>query len=214
MPSLFRSSALSALLLCAAVPPLPARAEAAGDSQPVQPSPVDELKKQLGEVKGSIAALNQKIDESAKQFDTLTDPEAARKELENLREVVGAALAAVADNGNAARMGAKALAFAEGKLAALERETKYAREDKDLLVAEWRRIAADTRAATDDLANAAKEFTQLLRVVQTRQDFISELQQIDNARRMLEVIRQVASAIRASSEQLKAFIRKIAPPGT
>lgn len=198
----------------AAPGPVAMAQQPAAETQPLLASPVEDLKKQMGEVKGNIEALNQKIDESAKQFDTLTDPEAARKELEKLRETVSAALAAVAGNGNAAKLGAKAQAFAENKLSQLERESKYAREDKDLLLGEWRRIVSETRSATDDLNNAAKEFSQLLRTVQTRQDFIGELQQIDNAKRMLEVIRQLAGDIRNSSEQLKGFIRRIGQPGT
>lgn len=209
MSSLPRSL-LAAILLASATPGF---AQNASD-QPLLPSPVDDLKKQMGEMKGNVEALNQKIGESAKQFDTLTDPEAARQELEKLRATVSDALAAVADNGAAAKLGAKALSFAENKLSQLERETKYSKEDKDMLVGEWRRIVSETRAATDDLNNAAQEFSRLLRIVQTRQDFLGELQQIDNARRMLEVIRQLASDIRTSSESLRSFIRKIGTPGS
>jgi hypothetical protein len=120
----------------------------------------------------------------------------------------------VSDNGDIASLGQKALAFAQNKQRELQSDTRFAPADRDYLLAEWRRIVAETERATNDLAGARQEFSQLLRTVQTRSDYIEELQAINNAQKMLEVIRKLAGELRSASDLMKSFIRSLTPPGT
>jgi hypothetical protein len=178
------------------------------------PTPIDEFKKQSSEVQKSLQSVLAKIDQSAKEIETLSKPETAHQQIEDLQATIADALGTVADNGPVATLGAKALKFATDKQRQFETDTEFAPEDRAMLLREWKTIRDDTERATADLAKARDEFAQLLRTVQTRGDFIAELQAINNAQRMLEVVRQLAGEIRNTSDAMKAYVRNIVPPGS
>lgn len=178
---------------------------------PVQ-NPVDDFEGSVAEVKGSLEALSGRIEDSSKTIETLSTSAAARVELEKLQGVVADALGMVADDSRVATLGQKVIDFARAKQAQLESETKFTKEEREFLLGEWRRIAADAVAANDKLQNARNEFAALLRTVQTRSDYIEELQALNNADRMLAVVRQLANDLRAATDVLKVFVRTITPP--
>jgi chromosome segregation ATPase len=176
-------------------------------------TPVEEFSKQIEQLKRTFTDLNQKIDESTKSIDRSTDVDRARKEIEGLRSVVSTLLGAVADNGEVAQIGAKAHERAQQKLKALEQDTRFKANEKDFLVDQWRKLNDETEQAITELSGARKEFTELLRTLQTNEDFIEELVQIRQAKKAIEVIRQLTKDIRDASDQLKKLIGGIKPPG-
>src|SRR5262252_4543753 len=94
-----------AFLLMTAIPARPGLAQTA--QKPDAIGPVEDFSRQLDELKKSFVELNKRIEESARTIDRETDPQASRKEIAELRELVGSLLGAVADNG--ARQCARAL---------------------------------------------------------------------------------------------------------
>ena len=74
-------------------------------------------------------------------------------------------------------------------------------------------MAEETERASDELGGVRKEFADLLRVLQTREDFIDELMQIRRAGEAINVIRQLSKEITDASDSLKRLIRAIKPPG-
>src|SRR5262249_23292640 len=199
------------LLLVAAGTAQPLRAE---PEQGAAPSTADdEFSRQLSELKRSFADLSKKFDDSARSIDQLNSAEAARKEIEELRESVGQLLGAVADNGTVFSLGARALARAEEKLKSLERETRYRPEDTHFLIDRWRELRDATESAIRELEGARKDFAELLRKLQTSEDFIDELLQIREHRRALDVIHQPTDGIRDASDKLKKLLGTIKTPG-
>jgi len=173
----------------------------------------DEFSRQLKELKQTFGDLSKKFEESAKNIDRLSSAEDARKEIEELREQVGTLLGAVADNGAVWSLGAKALNRADEKLRALERETRYRPEDRQFLIERWRELRAATEGAIGELETARKDFAELLRKLQTSEDFIDELLQVREHQRALEVIHQLTDGIRDASEKLKKLLGAIKTPG-
>ncbi len=200
-----------AALLLAALLAMPALAQTPG--QPDAITPVEEFSKQLEAFKKTIPELNKKIEDSAAQVDRWTDVEKARKEIEELRAIVGAALGAVSDNGAVSELGSKALTHARAKLRALEADTRFKPEEKQFLVEQWRKLRDETERATEELGSARKEFAELLRTLQANDDFIDELMHIRQAQKALEVIQRLTKDIRDASDQLKKLIGAIKPPG-
>ena len=95
-------------------------ANAQSQSQPPDAiTPVEEFSRQLEQFKNTIPQLNKQIEDSTAAVDRWTNVERARKEIEELRAIVGAALGAVSDNGVVSQLGATALAHAREKLRAL-----------------------------------------------------------------------------------------------
>jgi DNA repair exonuclease SbcCD ATPase subunit len=176
-------------------------------------TPVEEFSRQLEQFKNSIPQLNKRIEESATAVDRWTNVERARKEIEELRALVGAALGAVSDNGTVSQLGAKALTHAREKLRMLEQDTRFRPEERQFLTEQWRRLRADTERANDELAAARKEFADLLRTLQANEDFVDELVQIRQAQKALEVIQRLTQDIRQANDQLKRLIGGIKPPG-
>ena len=208
--SLLAAVAALALLVVAS---LPAVAQEARPAQPDAISPVEEFSKRLDEFKKSIPELNKKIEDSAGAVDQWTDVDKARQEIEELRAIVGAALGAVSDNGTVSQLGEKALAHARNKLKSLEQDTRFKPEERQFLIEQWRRLKEETERANDELGSARREFTELLRTLQSNEDFIDELVQIRQAQKALEVIRRLTKDIREASDQLKRLIGGIKPPG-
>ena len=176
-------------------------------------TPVEEFSRQLDQFKNSIPQLNKRIEESTASVDRWTNVERARKEIEELRALVGAALGAVSDNGVVSQLGTKALAHAREKLRMLEQDQRFRPEERQFLTEQWRRLRVETERATDELAAARKEFAELLRTLQSNEDFIDELVQIRQAQKALEVIQRLTQDIREASDQLKKLIGGIKPPG-
>jgi DNA repair exonuclease SbcCD ATPase subunit len=191
----------------------PAQAQGSGSGQADAITPVEEFSKQLEQFKKSIPELNKRIDDSAAAVDRWTDVEKARKEIEELRGLVGTALGAVSDNGAVSQLGAKALAHAREKMRTLEQDTRFKPEEKQFLMDQWRKLRDETERATEELGAARREFAELLRTLQSNEDFIDELMQIRQATKALEVIRRLTGDIREASDQLKKLIGGIKPPG-
>jgi len=82
-------------------------------------------------------------------LDEVTDVDKARKEIEDLREIVGNMLGAVSDNGTVSQLGAKALAHARGKLRTLEHEQRFKQEERQFLVDLWRKLITDAGLELD-----------------------------------------------------------------
>jgi hypothetical protein len=171
-----------------------------------------QFSQQLDELKKSFTEIGRNIDESAKSIDAIKSPEQGRKSIEDLRGQVSKLLGAVADNGEISALGAKALALAEEKLKSLERETRFKPEEKQYLVNRWRELRTATEAAIKDLDIARKDFAELLRSLQTSEDYIDELMQIREHEKALQVIHQLSDGIREASIRLKKLLGTIKPP--
>jgi DNA repair exonuclease SbcCD ATPase subunit len=176
-------------------------------------TPVEEFSRQLEQFKKSIPHLNKKIEDSTSSVDRWTDVTTARKEIAELRALVATALGAVSDNGVVSQLGTKALAHARSKLQALQHDTRFRPEERQFLVEQWRRLAVETETAADELADARRQFSELLRELQANEDFIDELVQVRQAQKALEVIKRLTGDIRDASDQLKKLIGGIKPPG-
>jgi DNA repair exonuclease SbcCD ATPase subunit len=208
-----RLLALPALLFALAVLPASPAARAQSPAAPNAATADDEFSRQLDELKKTFAELSKKFDDSAKSIDRLSNADAARKEIEELRDHVGALLGALADNGTVWSLGAKALARAEQKLKSLEQETRYRPEDRQFLIDRWRELRTATEASIKELEGARKDFAELLRKLQTSEDFIDELLQIQEHQRALAVIHQLTDGIRDASDKLKKLLGSLKAPG-
>jgi len=211
--SLLGGALRGALCTIAAVAVLstPSLAQAPKDAEAF--APVEDFARKVEEFSKSAPELNRKIQEGAKAIEGMAEVSKARKELEQLRGAVADLLGRVSDDGDLARLGARALEQSRAKLKALEQENRFTADERGFLVSQWRELIRQTEAASADLDRARVEFVELLRTLQTREDFIDELMQIRRAAEALTVIRQLTSDLRDASEKLKTLIGGIKPPG-
>ena len=212
-PRRYLVAAILTLALLSGAALLAARPVGAQTDTKQSQSPDVQFSQQLDELKKSFGEVGRQIDESAKSIDSIKSPEEGRKSIEELRGQVAKLLDAVADNGEISKLGAKALALAEEKLKSLDRETRFKPEEKQYLVNRWRELRAATETAIRDLDGARKDFADLLRSLQTSEDYIDELMQIREHEKALQVIHQLSDGIRDASVKLKKLLGSIKPPG-
>jgi chromosome segregation ATPase len=176
-------------------------------------SPVDEFTKQLEDFQKSVPDLNKRIQNSAGAIDSSTDIDKAKTEIDGLRDEVSTLLGAVSDNGPVSQLGMRALDHIHAKLKALSAETRFKPEERQYLIDQWQRLQAQTETATKELDDARAQFAALLQTLQSNEDFISELIEIRQAEKALDVIRSLSHDIRDASTQLNKLIGSIKPPG-
>jgi Mg2+ and Co2+ transporter CorA len=209
--SLLRAPLLLAaalLLLLWLAPPVLAQGESTD-----APAAGDEFSRQLDEFKKTITELSKKIDDSAQSIDRMTEVDKARKEIVEMRAAVGTLLASVADNGVVAQLGTKALNRTRDKLRTLEQDSRFKPEERAFLIERWRELNQATERATEELGEARKQLVDLLRTLQSNEDFIDELIELRESKKALEIIRQLTSSIRGASDKLKTLIGGIKAPG-
>jgi DNA repair exonuclease SbcCD ATPase subunit len=215
LPSVVRLAAsVGVLLVALAGPPALAQssqtAPGAGASDAV--APVEEFSRQLEELKKTFADLSKRIESSAKAIDNATDPVASRRELEDLRGIVSALLGAVADNGEVARLGSKALEHARAKQKSLREDTRFTPEQRDFLLRQWDKLGRDTEAATAELDAARARFAKVLRTLQINDDYVGELMELRQGNEALKVVRDLARQIHEASDMLNNFINTLTAP--
>jgi len=201
------------LLLFALSGPLHAQSQPPVPGNPDVVTADDEFSKQLRDLKKSFADVGKQIDDSTKAIDRIKNPEEGRKSIEELREHVGKLLGAVADNGDVSRLGALALSRADEKLKSLQQDTRFKPDEKQFLIDKWRELRGSTETAIRDLDGARKDFAELLRTLQTNEDYIDELMQIREHEKALQVIHQLSDGIRDASVKLQKLLGGIKPPG-
>jgi hypothetical protein len=126
---------------------------------------------------------------------------------------VSGLLGAVSDNGPVSQLGLKALNHVHDKLRTLAQESRFKPEERQFLIDQWLKLQEQTESATKDLDDARAQFVALLQTLQSNEDFITELLEIRQAQKALEVIRSLTHDIRDASSQLNRLIGGIKPPG-
>jgi hypothetical protein len=207
--------AIAGLLALLAASPVSHAAENAASIAPpaaAPATPLTDFRTQLGEVKKSLAGVNAKIEDRAKAIETLSRPDAARQQIEELQALVSETLGLVADNGEIARLGAKALDYSRAKQDQMRKDTKFTATERAALQRRWDSNVSEVSKATDELTKASNEFAQLLKTIQTRGDYAAEILEVENAAEMVKVIQNLAGDVRGASEALKIFIRSLSAP--
>jgi uncharacterized coiled-coil DUF342 family protein len=202
---------IAAALLVVTAAPAPAQTQT--EQKPRVATADDEFSKQLGDLKKSFGDIGKRIDESAQSIDRMKNPEEGRKSIEELREHVGKLLGAVADNGEVSKLGIAALARADDKLKSLMADGRFKADEKQFLIDKWKELRASTESAIKELDGARKDFAELLRTLQTNEDYIDELMQIREHEKALAVIHQLTDGIRDASVKLRKLLGAIQPPG-
>ena len=192
--------------------PCALNAARAADASPVIVTPAEDFTKKFEEFKTILGDLRGKIDKSREEIEKLTTLEDARKEIGVMQGMIADALGAVADNGDVAKIGQKALEFARSKQRQFETDTKFSPEERQYLLGEWKRVGGEIERAAGNIATARGEFAQLLGKIQTRGDYIEELQALKNAQRVVDVIKMLDADLRAASGVVRNVIQSATPP--
>ena len=167
---------------------------------------IDDFAREYKVLRDGLADLPKKIEDANRLVETNADPATAQKQLDALRAIVAQVLGLVADNGTVAKLGQTAVNAARRKLNEHRQGTQFTQEQKDYLVREWQRVTRETEAAVADLDAARKEVAELLRLIQTNEDFLKELQALHQAHQTIEVVRNLTASLRDISHRLRDLV--------
>lgn len=168
---------------------------------------IDDFAREYKALRDSLAELPKKIEDANRQVETNSDPATAQKQLDALRAIVSQVLGLVADNGTVARLGQTAINAARRKLSDHRQGSQFTQEQRDYLVRQWQRVTKETEAAVADLDAARKELADLLRLIQSNEDFLKELQELHQAHQTIEVIKNLTVSLRDISHRLRDLIQ-------
>src|SRR5277367_5724159 len=118
-------------------------------------TPLNDFRSQLGSVKKSLEGVNAQIEGRAREIETLSSPDGARKQVEQLQALVSQTLGLVADNGEIAKLGAKALDYSRNKQDQMRKDTKFTPTERAALQKRWDSNVAEMTKATDELSKAS-----------------------------------------------------------
>lgn len=186
------------------------RFDAAAASNPA--TPVDEFAKQYKALKESLNELPKKIEETGRVVEQNTTSNSTKAQIDALRDIVSTILGQVADNGPISKMGQTALDFARSKLKEMQENTQFTKEEREFLISQWQATSESTAGAVKDLDSARKELVSLLRVLQTKQDFLQEIEILNNAAQTVEILRGLTKDMREISRNLQNIIQRMAIP--
>ncbi|MBV9859612.1 MAG: hypothetical protein JO038_05865 [Alphaproteobacteria bacterium] len=172
----------------------------------------DQLANEVRGVTDGLASLSKRIDETGESVKANTDPASARQQIDGLRNAVAELLTKLADNGTAAQLGQTALDHVRRRLAEMQQDTHFAPEQKDRLVREWRRIDKDTEDAVADLDVARKEMVDLLRLLQTNEDYLTALEELRQASENVDAIRKLTVDLRDMAARVRDLHNRINVP--
>lgn len=175
-------------------------------------TPVDEFAKQYKALKDSLSGLPKKIEETGGAVEQNTNANATKAQIDTLRSIVSTILGQVADNGPVSKMGQAALDFARAKLKEMQENTQFTKDQREFLIAQWKATLETTAIAVKDLEQARKELADLLRVLQSNQDFLQELEILSSAAQTIDVLRALTRDMREISRNLQNIIQRMAVP--
>ena len=167
---------------------------------------IDEFARSFKALRESLGELPKKIEDADRLVRANIDPATAQKQLDLLRAIVAQVLGLVVDNGTVATLGRSAVNAARGKLAEHRQGTRFTPDQREYLVKEWQRVAGETESAVADLDAARKELAELLRLIQTNEDFLKELQELSQAHNTIEIVRTLTASLRDVSVRLRDLI--------
>ena len=171
-------------------------------------TPVDDFATQYKQFKDTLTTLPKKIEDTSRLVEGNSSGAGAHQQLDALRAIVSEALTQVADNGPVAKLGQTALNYTRRKLTDFQQDTHFTKEQREYLVKEWSATSRLTLAAVEELEAARKELTDLLKVLQSNEDFMGELEALNNAAKTVEVIRDLTIGLREISGRLKVIFVK------
>jgi len=170
----------------------------------------EQFLKAFGDLKQQLTDLPKKIDETASAVNRSSAPSNTRQELDKLRESVAGLLVTLADNGDLAKLGQAVAVNAQQKLNAAQQDTHFAKDQRDYLLSRWQRVARETETAVAELDTARTQLSELLRVLQTNDDFLVAISELNQAQDNIDLIRRLTEALKGLSDTIRA-IPMIAP---
>jgi hypothetical protein len=204
---------MTARLPLAAVLLVAASSMALSQNSPQNPAPAaapvisDDSVDDFSDLSKNLNSLREKIAKVQEVIDKNEDPNVPLSQRAAFQKTVAGLLAAFADDGEVAKFGEMAIEFANKRLAEAQQDTNFPPEQRDALVTRWHRIASQTEQAVGNLDSTRKDLADKLKVLQSRADFVDQMEKLKHARAVLDAIADLGDQRQAVSERIKDLLQ-------
>jgi len=188
---------------------------------PPSPAPVvaaapvisDDLINDFADLNRNLATLQEKVNKVRSLERMNQDASVPEGQRAAFRKAVSALIVSFADDGEVAQLGQSAVVFVHDKIAELQQDTHFSPEVRDSLIASWRRIATQTDAMVTSLQTTRKDLSDKLELLQAKVDFVDQMAELRQARKVVDAIGDVADQRQAVSDRIKDLLAgKASPP--
>jgi hypothetical protein len=210
MPKLPRAARLplaAVLLLSAssiALSQNPAPNASAPQQQPVIS---DDSIDDFADLNKNLNNLREKIAKAKEVVAKNEDPNAPANQRAAFHKLVDELLVGFADDGEIAKLGETAIEFVNARLSEAQKETSFPPDQREALMTRWRRIAMQTQTAVATLDATRKDLQDKLKLLQSKADFVDQMEKLKQARTTLDAIGDLADQRQSVSERIKSLLQ-------
>jgi hypothetical protein len=210
MPTLPKTARLplaALLLLTASSMALSQNPAPTAPTTPSQPVISDDSVDDFSELNRNLTGLREKIGKVKSVIAKNEDPNVPASQRELFQSTVTQLLASFADDGEVAKLGKAAVEFVNKRLADAEQDTNFPPDQRTALVTRWRRIATQTETAVASLDTTRKDLAEKLALLQSRADFVDQMEKLKQARAVLDAIGDLGDQRQTVSGRIRDLLQ-------
>jgi hypothetical protein len=172
-----------------------------------QPVISDDSLDDFAELNRNLVMLESKIAKAKRIIAASQDPDVPASRREAFRTLVSGLIDAFADGGEVSKLGQTAIDFVHRRLAEAQQDSNFPPEQKEALITRWRRLAMQTEAVAVTLDNTRKDLSSKLTLLQTKSDFVDQMEKLRQARAVLDAIADLADQRQSVSQRVRDLLQ-------
>jgi hypothetical protein len=199
---------LAALMLLGASGVALSQSPAASPAPPSrQPVISDDSLDDFADLNRNLVMLESRIAKAKRIIAASQDPDVPASRREAFQTMVAGLLDAFADDGKVAKFGQTAADFVRQRAAEAQQDTKFPPEQKEALITRWRRLATQTEVVAATLDTTRKDLADRLRLLQSKADFVDQMEKLRQARAVLDALADVADQRQSVSQRVRDLLQ-------
>lgn len=172
-----------------------------------QPVISDDSLDDFAELNRNLVMLESKIAKAKRVIAASQDPDVPANRREAFRTLVAGLLGAFADGGEVAKLGQTAVDFVHRRLDEAQQDASFPPEQKEALITRWRRLAVQTEAVAVTLDSTRKDLSNKLTLLQTKSDFVDQMEKLRQARSVLDAMADLADQRQSVSQRVRDLLQ-------
>lgn len=178
------------------------------NAPPPAPQPVisDDTLNDFADLNRNLVRLQSRISKVKRLIVESKDENLPATQREAFSKTVAALIDAFADGGEVSQLGQTAVDFAHRRLTDAQQDANFPPQQKEALIARWRRLATETETTVATLDNTRKALADKLQLLQTKADFVDQMQKLRQARAVIDAIGDLADQRQAVSRRVRDLL--------
>lgn len=188
---------------------------ALSQSQPPAPPPTpsrqpvisDDTLDDFAELNRNLVSLESRLAKAKRIIAASQDPNLPESQRAAFQTMVNGLLTAFADGGEVTKLSQTAVDFVHQRLAEAQRDTSFPPEQKQALVIRWQRLSTQTEATVAVLDTTRKDLGAKLQLLQSKADFVDQMQKLRQARAVLDALGDLADQRASVSGRVRDLLQ-------